>query len=61
LGNYKYYELEILKFTRRGNDMIKIKKINGDDLSGEDIGFILWQLEGIENFYPVYKTMIKKD
>jgi hypothetical protein len=47
-------------FTRRGNDMIKINKINGDDLSMEDIGFILWQLEGIENFYPVYKTMIKK-
>jgi hypothetical protein len=40
--------------------MDKIKKTGEEDLSVEDLGFILWQLEGIENFYPVYKTMIKK-
>jgi hypothetical protein len=31
------------------------------DLMDEDIGFLLWQLEGLENFYPCYKTMIRKE
>jgi hypothetical protein len=35
----------------------KLDKIN---LSEKNLGFILWQLEEIENFYPCYKTMIKK-
>ena len=26
----------------------------------EDLGFILWQLESFEEFYPVFRTMIKK-
>lgn len=41
--------------------MMKNKKIGENDSSMQDIGFLLWQLEGIENFYPCYKTMIKKD
>jgi len=40
--------------------MHKNEKIN-NILRQEDIGFILWQLEELENFYPCYKTMIKKD
>jgi hypothetical protein len=39
--------------------MNKIEKIGGT--SQEDIGFLLWQLEEIENFYPCYRTMIKKE
>lgn len=27
----------------------------------EQIGLMLWKLESIEEFYPVYKTMIKKE
>lgn len=41
--------------------MEKIGKIDKDDLSKEDLGFLLWQLQEIENFYPCYKTMIKKE
>jgi len=26
----------------------------------KDIGFLLWQLEEIENFYPCYRTMLSK-
>lgn len=29
--------------------------------SDEDIGFLMWHLEEIENFYPCYKTMLKKE
>ena len=52
----KYYTME-----EEGRNMMKIKKIDEDGLSVEDLGFILWQLEEIENFYPCYKTMIKKE
>lgn len=41
--------------------MMKNKKVGENDFSMKDIGFLLWQLEGIENFYPCYKTMIKKE
>lgn len=41
--------------------MEKIIRPDRVELSKEDIGFLLWQLEEIENFYPCYKTMIKKE
>ena len=41
--------------------MDKIQKINKNNYVEGDIGFLLWQLEEIENFYPCYKTMIKKE
>ena len=41
--------------------MYKNEKINNNFLRHDDLGFLLWQLEGIENFYPCYKTMIKKE
>jgi len=41
--------------------MEKIEKINKNNLFEDDLGFLLWQLEEIENFYPCYKTMIKKE
>ena len=36
---------------------IKIGKMN---LPDKNLGFIFWQLEEIENYYPCYKTIIKK-
>jgi hypothetical protein len=36
-------------------------KVHKMELSEADIGFLLWQLKEIENFYPCYKTMIKKE
>jgi hypothetical protein len=39
--------------------MEKIQKINQQD--EEDIGLLLWQLESLENFYPCFRTMIKKE
>ena len=27
----------------------------------DDLGFIMRQLEELENFYPCYRTMIKKE
>jgi hypothetical protein len=41
--------------------MHKNDKILRDIKPEDDLGFILWQLEELQNFYPVYKTMIKKD
>jgi hypothetical protein len=43
------------------NAMEKNENLNKIKLPEKDLGFILWQLEEIENFYPCYKTMIKKE
>jgi hypothetical protein len=43
------------------NDMDKIEKFNGKALGEDDIGFMLWKLESVENFFPCYKTLIKKE
>ena len=40
--------------------MHKNEKIN-NILRQDTLCFLLWQLEEIENFYPCYKTMIKKE
>jgi hypothetical protein len=41
--------------------MEKNEKFNRINLPEKNLGFILWQLEEIDNFYPCYKTMIKKE
>ncbi len=41
--------------------MEKIKRFNGEGLLSEEIGFLLWQLEEIENFYPCYRSMLKRE
>jgi hypothetical protein len=53
--SYKYNRLE------KGNSMEKIKDLIKEGLSSDEIGFLLWHLEEIENFYPLYKTMLKKE
>jgi hypothetical protein len=41
--------------------MIKFDKVGKNNIPEEDLGFLLWELQEFENFYPVYKTMIKKE
>jgi len=41
--------------------MEKIKRLIKEDPFDKDLGFLLWQLEEIENFYPCYKSMLKKE
>ena len=41
--------------------MMKNKKVGENDFSTENLGFLMWQLEEIENFYPCFKTMINKE
>ena len=41
--------------------MEEIKKIDGDNIGEDDIGFMLWKLESIENFFPCYNSLIKKE
>ena len=55
IRSYKLY------YLRRGQSMEKQERLLKKDFIDEDIGFLLWQLEGIENFYPCYKTMIRKE
>ena len=38
-----------------------IEEINRGDIIENDLGFVFWKLESIENFYPCYKSMIRKD
>ncbi len=37
------------------------KNIEEKNFNPEQIGLMLWKLESIEDFYPTYKTMIKKE
>jgi hypothetical protein len=46
----------------------EIKKINGESLAENekilpenDLGYIIWKLEALEDFLPCYKTMIEKE
>jgi len=55
--NKKYYVLG----QEKGYFMHKNEKIDNNILRHDNLGFVLWQLEEIENFYPCYKTMIKKE
>lgn len=41
--------------------MEKMKRFGKVGPLSEDLGFLLWQLEEIENFYPCYKSMLKKE
>jgi hypothetical protein len=41
--------------------MENVGKINKNKQPEEDLGFLLWQLEEIENFYPCYKKMIQEE
>jgi hypothetical protein len=40
--------------------MEKINRINQANMS-DDLGLLLQRLEEFENFYPCYKTLIKKE
>jgi hypothetical protein len=40
--------------------MENIEKINREDTIENHLGFALWKLESLEDFYPCFKSMIKK-
>ncbi len=40
---------------------VNIEKIGKEGDIQDDLGFILWKLESIENSYPYYKSMIKQE
>jgi len=41
--------------------MIEIKINNIGEKIEDDLGFILWKLESLEDFYPCYKSIITKE
>ena len=49
--------------------MVNIEKIIEKNLEedgnqreiDDDLGVMLWKLESLENFYPCYKSMIRKE
>jgi hypothetical protein len=47
--------------TKKGAIMEKIKRFSNVGILNDEIGYLLWQLEEIENFYPCYKSMLKKE
>jgi hypothetical protein len=47
--------------VEKGASMEEIKRFTNKVLLRDEIGYLLWQLEEIENFYPCYKSMLKKE
>jgi hypothetical protein len=41
--------------------MEKMQKNNLESLSSDDLGFLLWQLGELEEFYPCYKSMLRRN
>jgi hypothetical protein len=39
----------------------QMKKIQKNTLSEDDLGFLLWKFESIEDFLPYVKSMMKKE
>ena len=59
--HFKFY-VEVNKM----DEIEKIKNVHDEILNKNnsidtELGLILWKLESLEEFYPCYKTMIKKD
>jgi len=40
--------------------MVEIKINNREKENEDDLGFILWKLESLEDFYPCYKSIMNK-
>jgi hypothetical protein len=40
---------------------MKDLKNEGEKTIDDDLGFMFWKLESIENFFPCYKSMIKQE
>jgi hypothetical protein len=41
--------------------MLDIKINNKEKKIEDDLGFILWKLESLEDFYPCYKSIMTKE
>ena len=45
-----------------GGEIIgEIKINNRERVDDDDLGIMLWKLESLEEFYPCYKSMMKKE
>jgi hypothetical protein len=42
-------------------DQIDLNEMRKMTSSEDDFGVLLWKLESFEDFYPCYKTMIKRE
>jgi hypothetical protein len=41
--------------------MENIEKTNKENVLNNNVGFILWKLEQIDNFLPCFKSIMKKE
>jgi len=57
----KLYILLMLNTIGIGKMEENIIKNGKKNLIENDLGFILWKLESIEDFLPCYKTMMKQE
>lgn len=57
----KLYILLMLNIIGVGKMEENIIKNGKKNLMENDLGFILWKLESIEDFLPCYKTMMKQE
>jgi hypothetical protein len=57
----KLYILLLINNIGVGKMEENIIKNGKKNLMENDLGFILWKLESIEDFLPCYKTMMKQE
>ncbi len=41
--------------------MENIEKTDNENVLNNNVGFILWKLEQIENFFPCFKSIMKEE
>jgi hypothetical protein len=57
----KLYILLLINNRWVGKMVEDIEKNEKENLFENDIGFILWKLQSIEDFIPCYKTMMEQE
>jgi hypothetical protein len=57
----KLYILLLINNIRVGKMVENNRKNEKENLFENDIGFILWKLQSIEDFLPCYKTMMEQE
>jgi hypothetical protein len=57
----KSYKLLLINNRGVGKMVENNRKDEKENLSENDIGFILWKLQSIEDFLPCYKTMMEQE
>jgi hypothetical protein len=41
--------------------MESVEKTDKENVLNDNVGFILWKLEQIDNFFPCFKSIMKKE